>query len=82
MRSVDELGPLFGTLVGVSLLRRAKLLVLRRSIIVLSREISWSSHVCKSQALLWALKSPMMIVLSRVFRFCLCPVGQQQTGKM
>ena len=40
--SGDELGHLFGTLVGESLLRRVRLLVLRRSIMALPREIEWS----------------------------------------
>ena len=61
VRSEDELGPLFGTLVGESSLSKARLLVLRRSIMVLPREISWSSPVRENQTLLWALKSPMMI---------------------
>ena len=84
MKSGDELGPLFGTLVGESSLRRARLLVLRRSIMVFPREIAWSSPVRENHTLFWASKSPMMIMSSsweqrRVLRLGLYPVGQQET---
>ena len=62
VRSGDELGPVFETLVGESSLIRASWLVLRRSTMELPHEFPWSSPVRENQALLWAMKSPLMMV--------------------
>ena len=86
VRSENELGSLFRTLLGESSLRKARLLALRRSIIVWPHEVAWSSPFRENQKLWLALKSPKMIVsssweLSRVFWLGLYPVGYHEIGR-
>ena len=74
VRSCEEPGLVFGTVVGESSLRRAYLLLFSRSTIAFSCADAWSSAVWKNQALLCALKSPTIRVsssweLSSVDRF-------------
>ena len=71
VRTVNELGTLFGTLEVESSLGRARLLVLMRSIKVLPREVAWSSRMRENQAVLHALKSPTMIVSWSLVTLCL-----------
>ena len=62
VRSREDLGPIFGTLVGESLLMRTRLRPLRRSTIEFPFAAARSSIVWEYQGQLWLLKSTTLSV--------------------